>query len=73
MLRYPGKTSRPDTNDTILRPFVSGFSRSPHFRRRRSRGAGARTDLLEDVLADYIETRRDIPHPVQDPGGGTAR
>jgi antitoxin HicB len=61
MLRYPVRL-RPDTNDTILASFPD-FPEAHTFGDDRTEALARAADLLEDVLADYIGSRRDIPAP----------
>jgi antitoxin HicB len=61
MLRYPVRL-RPDTNDTILVSFPD-FPEAHTFGDDRTEALARAADLLKDVLADYIDTRRDIPDP----------
>jgi antitoxin HicB len=61
MLRYPVRL-RPDTNDTILVSFPD-FPEAHTFGDDRNEALARAADLLEDVLADYIDSRRDIPAP----------
>ena len=61
MLRYPVRL-RPDTNDTILVSFPD-FPEAHTFGDDRTEALARAADLLEDVLADYIDTRRNIPAP----------
>jgi antitoxin HicB len=61
MLRYPVRL-RPDTNDTILVSFPD-FPEAHTFGDDENEALARAADLLEDVLADYIGSRRDIPAP----------
>jgi antitoxin HicB len=61
MLRYP-VILETDTNHTILVSFPD-FPEAHTFGDDENEALARAADLLEDVLADYIETRRDIPVP----------
>jgi antitoxin HicB len=61
MLWYP-VILEPDTNGTILVSFPD-FPEAHTFGDDENEALARASDLLEDVLADYIETRRDIPPP----------
>ena len=61
MLSYPVILER-DTNGTTLVSFRD-FSEAHTFGDDASEALARASDLLEDVLADYIETRREIPLP----------
>ena len=61
MLRYP-VILETDTNQTILVSFPD-FPEAHTFGDDENEALARAADLLEDVLADYIETRRDIPVP----------
>jgi antitoxin HicB len=61
MLWYP-VTLEPDTNDTILVSFPD-FPEAHTFGEDENEALARAADLLEDVLADYIESRREIPPP----------
>jgi antitoxin HicB len=51
-----------DTNDTVLVSFPD-FPEAHTFGDDENEALVRAVDLLEDVLADYIESRRDIPPP----------
>jgi antitoxin HicB len=55
-------TLEPDTNDTVLVSFPD-FPETHTFGDDENEALVRAVDLLEDVLADYIESRRDIPPP----------
>jgi antitoxin HicB len=61
MLRYP-VILETDTNQTILVSFPD-FPEAHTFGDDENEALARAADVLEDVLADYIETRRDIPVP----------
>jgi antitoxin HicB len=61
MLCYPVILD-PDTNDTILVSFPD-FPEAHTFGDDENEALARAVDLLEDVLADYIDNRRDIPPP----------
>ena len=61
MLWYPA-TPEPDTNDTILVSFPD-FPEAHTFGDDEKEALARAVDLLEDVLADHIENRREIPPP----------
>lgn len=61
VLRYPATLER-DSNDTILVSFPD-FPEAHTFGDDDNEALARAADLLEDVLADYIENRRDIPPP----------
>jgi antitoxin HicB len=61
MLWYP-VILEPDTNATILVSFPD-FPEAHTFGDDENEALARAADLLEDVLADYIETRREIPPP----------
>jgi antitoxin HicB len=61
MLRYP-VILETDTNQTILVSFPD-FPEAHTFGDDENEALARAADLLEDVLADYIESRRDIPVP----------
>jgi len=61
MLRYPVILDT-DTNQTILVSFPD-FPEAHTFGDDENEALARAADLLEDVLADYIESRRDIPVP----------
>ncbi len=61
MLWYPVKLER-DTNETILVSFRD-FPEAHTFGDDEQEALARAADLLEDVLADHIESRRDIPAP----------
>jgi antitoxin HicB len=61
MLWYP-VILEPDTNDTILVSFPD-FPEAHTFGDDEKEALARAVDLLEDVLADHIENRRDIPPP----------
>jgi antitoxin HicB len=61
MLRYPA-ILEPDTNDTILVSFPD-FPEAHTFGNDETEALARAADLLEDVLADYIESRHEIPPP----------
>jgi antitoxin HicB len=61
MLRYP-VILEPDTNDTILVSFPD-FPEAHTFGDDENEALARAVDLLEDVLADHIENRREIPPP----------
>ena len=61
MLCYP-VILEPDTNDTILVSFPD-FPEAHTFGDDENEALARAVDLLEDVLADYIDNRRDIPPP----------
>jgi antitoxin HicB len=61
MLRYPA-ILEPDANDTILVSFPD-FPEAHTFGDDETEALARAADLLEDVLADYIESRREIPPP----------
>jgi antitoxin HicB len=63
MLRYP-VILETDTNQTILVSFPD-FPEAHTFGDDENEALARAADLLEDVLADYIESRRDIPVPSQ--------
>jgi antitoxin HicB len=51
-----------DTNDTVLVSFPD-FPEAHTFGDDEAEALARATDLLEDVLADFIESRRDVPTP----------
>jgi antitoxin HicB len=59
MLRYP-VILEPDTNETILVSFPD-FPEAHTFGDDEAEALARAADLLQDVLADYIESRREIP------------
>jgi len=61
MLRYPVMLE-PDTNQTVLVSFPD-FPEAHTFGDDEGEALARAADLLEDVLADYIENRREIPSP----------
>src|SRR5438105_2879533 len=61
MLWYP-VTVELDTNDTILVSFPD-FPEAHTFGDDENEALARAADLLEDVLADHIDGRRDIPPP----------
>lgn len=61
MLWYP-VILEPDTNDTILVSFPD-FPEAHTFGDDENEALARAVDLLEDVLADHIENRREIPPP----------
>ena len=61
MLRYP-VTLELDTNDTTLASFPD-FPDAHTFGDDENEALARAADLLEDVIADYIESRRDVPPP----------
>jgi antitoxin HicB len=61
MLRYP-VLLEPDTNSTILVSFPD-FLEAHTFGDDEHEAMARPADLLQDVLADYIESRRDVPKP----------
>ena len=61
MLRYPLYLGT-DTNQTILVSFPD-FPQAHTFGDEENEALARAEDLLEDVLADYIEGRREIPTP----------
>ena len=61
MLGYPVILER-NTNDTVLVSFPD-FPEAHTFGEDENEAVARAADLLEDVLADYIENRRDIPAP----------
>ena len=61
MLRYP-VILESDTNETILVSFPD-FPEAHTFGDDEAEALARATDLLEDVLADYVESRREIPVP----------
>jgi len=61
MLCYPA-ILEPDTNDTMLVSFPD-FPEAHTFGEDQNEALARAADLLEDVLADYIENRREIPPP----------
>lgn len=61
MLRYP-VILEPDTNETILVSFPD-FPEAHTFGDGEAEALARAADLLQDVLADYIESRREIPVP----------
>jgi len=61
MLWYP-VILEPDTNETILVSFPD-FPQAHTFGDDENEALARAADLLEDVLADRIESRRDIPPP----------
>lgn len=61
MLWYPAILEA-DTNDTIL-VSLPDFPEAHTFGDDENEALARAVDLLEDVLADYIENRRDIPPP----------
>lgn len=61
MLSYRAILER-DTNDTILVSFPD-FPEAHTFGDDERDALARAADLLEDVLADYIENRRDVPAP----------
>jgi antitoxin HicB len=61
MLRYP-VILETDTNQTILVSFPD-FPEAHTFGDDENEALARAADLLEDVLADYIENRQDIPVP----------
>jgi predicted RNase H-like HicB family nuclease len=61
MLRYPVLLER-DTNDTVLVSFPD-FPEAHTFGDDEHEALTRAADLLQDVLADYIENRRDVPRP----------
>ena len=61
MLSYPAVLKR-DMNDTILVSFPD-FPEAHTFGDDERDALARAADLLEDVLADYIEKRRDVPAP----------
>ena len=61
MLCYP-VILEPDSNDTILVSFPD-FPQAHTFGDDENEALARAADLLEDVLGDHIENRRDIPPP----------
>ena len=61
MLSYPAVLKR-DTNDTILVSFPD-FPEAHTFGDDERDALARAADLLEDVLSDYIENRREVPAP----------
>ncbi len=61
MLRYP-VILKPDTNETTLVSFPD-FPEAHTFGDDEAEALARAADLLQDVLADYIENRREIPVP----------
>jgi len=61
MLRYP-VVLEPDNNATILVSFPD-FPEAHTFGDDKNEALARASDLLGDVLADYIESRRDVPAP----------
>ncbi len=61
MLRYP-VLLQPDTNGTVLVSFPD-FPEAHTFGDDEHEALARAADLLQDVLADYIESRRDVPEP----------
>jgi antitoxin HicB len=61
MLRYP-VLLEPDTNGTVLASFPD-FPEAHTFGDDEHEALARAADLLQDVLADYIESRRDVPRP----------
>ena len=60
-LRYP-VILEPDINDTVLVSFPD-FPDAHTFGDDENEALARAVDLLEDVLADYVDSRRDIPPP----------
>lgn len=61
MLRYP-VILESDTNQTVLVSFPD-FPEAHTFGDDESEALARAADLLEDVLADYVDSRREIPVP----------
>ena len=61
MLRYP-VILESDTNQTILVSFPD-FPEAHTFGDDESEALARAADLLEDVLADYVDARKEIPLP----------
>lgn|ERR1017187_1975434 len=61
MLRYP-VLMEPDTNGTVLVSFPD-FPEAHTFGDDEHEALARAADLLQDVLSDYIENRRDVPRP----------
>src|ERR1700691_941269 len=61
MLRYP-VLLEPDTNGTVLVSFPD-FPQAHTFGDDEHEALARAADLLHDVLADYIESRKDVPRP----------
>jgi antitoxin HicB len=61
MLRYP-VLLEPDTNGTVLVSFPD-IPEAHTFGDDEQEALARAADLLQDVLADYIESRRDVPEP----------
>ncbi len=61
MLRYP-VILEADTNQTILVSFLD-FPEAHTFGDDENEALARAADVLEDVLADYMKSRRDIPPP----------
>jgi len=61
VLRYP-VIFESDTNQTVLVSFPD-FPEAHTFGDDEGEALARAADLLEDVLADYIENRREIPSP----------
>ena len=61
MIRYP-VVLESDTNQTVLVSFPD-FPEAHTFGDDEGEALARAADLLEDVLADYIENRREIPPP----------
>jgi len=61
MLQYP-VILETDTNETIL-VSLPDFPEAHTFGDDEAEALARASDLLEDVLADYIESRREIPVP----------
>lgn len=61
MLRYP-VLLEPDTNATILVSFPD-FPEAHTFGDDKHEALARAADLLQDVLTDYVENRREVPPP----------
>ncbi|MGA2737091.1 MAG: type II toxin-antitoxin system HicB family antitoxin [Bryobacteraceae bacterium] len=61
MLRYP-VLLEPDSNGTVLVSFPD-FPEAHTFGDDEHEALARAADLLHDVLADYIESRKDVPPP----------
>ncbi len=67
MLRYP-VILESDTNQTVLVSFPD-FPEAHTFGDDQGEALARAADLLEDVLADYVEDRREIPVPSKPKSG----